>query len=150
VDKTLLKLKEAWLARWPAALALWSKFTMLREPVWCFTEKEAKREQLEESFAMIRLTDHAVILNLAEVQKNRLEDYGLEVMAHEIGHHVYCPADLSDQGRMLARMRRTLPSNLPHPVWLLPPPPKASAGQARRNRNANASPGVLSRRTSGI
>ena len=114
MDKTLLILKEAWLARWPEALALWSRFTKLREPVWCFSEKEAAREHLDESFAMIRLTDHAVILNLAEVKTNRLEDFALEVMAHEIGHHVYCPADLSDQGRMLARMRRALPTKEQH------------------------------------
>lgn len=63
---------------------------------------------------MIRLTDHAVVLNLAEVQKYKLEDYAVEIMAHEIGHHVYCPADLTDQGRMLARMRRALPSKEQH------------------------------------
>jgi hypothetical protein len=32
------------------------------------------------------------------------------VLAHEIGHHVYAPATLTDHARMLARMRRGLPT----------------------------------------
>lgn len=110
MDKALEKIRDDWQARWHEALALWSRFTKLREPRWCFTDKDAKLEHLEESFAMIRLTDHAVVLNLAEIRRYRLEDYAVEILAHEIGHHVYCPADLSDQGRMLARMRRALPT----------------------------------------
>jgi hypothetical protein len=59
---------------------------------------------------MIRLTDQRIVLHLGEIAERKLEDYGLEIMAHEIGHHVYCPADMSDQGRMIARMRRALPT----------------------------------------
>jgi len=41
---TLALLRDLWLARWPAALALWSKFTRLSEPRWCFTPEDEKRE----------------------------------------------------------------------------------------------------------
>jgi hypothetical protein len=110
MSQQLARLREAWAARWPEALALWSKFTKLREPRWCITPEEEKAESLTGSFAMIRLGDTSVVISLAQVIANRLENFPLEIMAHEIGHHVYCPADLSDQGRMIARIRRALPS----------------------------------------
>ena len=49
-------------------------------------------------------------VSLAQVLDQKLDPFPLEILGHEIGHHVYCPADLSDQGRMIARMRRALPS----------------------------------------
>jgi hypothetical protein len=104
------KIRDAWAAQWPQALALWSKFTKLREPVWCFTAKRAAAEGLVGSFAMIRFNDQRIVLDLEEIVEKGLEDYALEIMAHEIGHHVYCPADLTDQGRTVARMRRALPT----------------------------------------
>jgi hypothetical protein len=105
---------EGWRSRWPEAIDLWSKFTKLREPRWCFDEEEAAAENLSGSFAMIRLTDHAVVISIAQIAASKLENFPVEIMAHEIGHHVYCPADLTDQGRMLARMRRALPSKEQH------------------------------------
>ncbi|HJQ27304.1 MAG TPA: vWA domain-containing protein [Blastocatellia bacterium] len=110
VNDQLEKLRAAWLARWPEALALWSKFTKLREPRWCFTDADAKGEGLRDSFAMIRLNDTSVVINLAEIAQRKLDRFPLEILGHEIGHHVYCPADLTDQGRMIARMRRALPT----------------------------------------
>ncbi|HWP44722.1 MAG TPA: VWA domain-containing protein, partial [Blastocatellia bacterium] len=106
----LSRLKDEWARRWPEALALWSKFTKLREPRWCFTAQEEKEENLSGSFAMIRLTDHAIVISLAQVLDQKLQAFPLEILGHEIGHHVYCPADLSDQGRMIARIRRALPT----------------------------------------
>jgi hypothetical protein len=106
----LEKLKAEWQARWPEALALWSKFTKLREPRWCFTAKEEEAEGLSDSFAMIRLNDTSVVISLREIAEKRLDSFALEILGHEIGHHVYCPADLTDQGRMIARMRRALPT----------------------------------------
>lgn len=108
--KELEKLKTDWAGLWNDALALWSKFTKLSEPRWCLNDKDAKKEGLTNSFAMIRFRDQAVVINLAEIHSQKLQDFALEIMAHEIGHHVYCPADLADQGRMLARMRRGLPT----------------------------------------
>jgi len=107
---SLESLREQWQAQWPAALAIWSKFTKLHDPLWCFTEEDAKREGLTGSFAMIRLDDHSVVIGLHLIENEHLQKYPLEILAHEIGHHVYAPADLSDHGRMIARMRRALPT----------------------------------------
>jgi len=104
------ELLESWRAAWPAALAHWSKFVQLHEPAWCITAEEEKREQLSGSFAMIRLLDHAVVISLKQVQESHLERFAVEVLAHEIGHHVYCPADLTDNARLLVRIRAGLPT----------------------------------------
>ncbi len=106
----LMALRDLWLARWPAALALWSKFTRLTEPRWCFTAAEAEAEGLTGSFAMIRLTDQAVVVNLEDIAARKLETYALEILAHEIGHHIYTPADLDDHARLIARTRWGLPT----------------------------------------
>ncbi len=110
MNDQLDKLKAAWLSRWPEALALWSKFTKLREPRWCFTAADERAEGLSDSFAMIRLNDTSVVISLAQIAERKLDGFPLEILGHEIGHHVYCPADLTDQGRMIARMRRALPT----------------------------------------
>ncbi len=102
-------LSEEWTQAWPAALNCWSRFTQIREPMFCQDDKEAKAQGLTSSFAMIRLNDHAIVINLAHIKSLGLENYPLEVMAHEIGHHVFCPGDLGDHGRMLAVVRHNLP-----------------------------------------
>ncbi len=101
---------DQWLARWPHALAIWSKFTKLRDPLFCFSPEDAKREGLTSSFAMIRLDDQSVVISLHLIKEQKLEKFALEILAHEIGHHVLTPADLTDHGRMIARMRRSLPT----------------------------------------
>jgi hypothetical protein len=103
-------LLEKWQAAWPQALETWSRFTRLRAPIFCLSHAEAEREGLTGSFAMIRLQDQAIVVNLAEVKRCKVEDYAVEVLAHEIGHHVYAPATLTDHGRTLARMRWALPT----------------------------------------
>jgi hypothetical protein len=50
-----------------------------------------------------------VVISLRMVLEKRLQGFSKEILAHEIGHHVYCPADLTDNSRMLARIRRGLP-----------------------------------------
>jgi hypothetical protein len=107
---TVAAVEVEWRRQWPDALALWSKFTRLRDPLLCTTTDEARKTGLEDSFAMIRLTDQLVVINLSEVVDRGLADLPLEIMGHEIGHHILCPANLTDQGRMLARMRWALPS----------------------------------------
>lgn len=99
-----------WRRRWPDALALWSRYTQLSDPHWCVSKADEEREGLSGSFAMLRLGDKAVVISLAQVRKLGLEAHPLEVLGHEIGHHVFCPADLTDQARMLARMRAALPT----------------------------------------
>ena len=59
---------------------------------------------------MIRLVDHSVVVSLRQVAEEGLASFAREILAHEIGHHVYCPADLTDNARLLARIRRGLPT----------------------------------------
>jgi hypothetical protein len=103
-------LKESWQSQWPRALACWSHYVKLSEPRWCLTAGDAQREGLTDSFAMIRLHDHAIVVALRQIQTSKLENFAVEILAHEIGHHVYCPADLLDNARLLARTRRGLPT----------------------------------------
>jgi len=99
-----------WEAAWPVALAAWSRFTRLRAPTLCLTARDARRQGLTTSFAMIRLQDQAVVVSLDEVRACGVEEFAVEVLAHEIGHHVFAPATLTDHVRMIARMRRALPT----------------------------------------
>lgn len=110
----LAALRERWMEAWPAALAVWSKFTRLKPPNLCLTESEAKGEGLTGSFAMIRLQDQAVVVSLPGVAACHLESYPAEVLAHEIGHHILAPATLTDHARMIARMRWALPTAEQH------------------------------------
>lgn len=103
MNSPLPTLRDAWRARWPDAGA-WSRFVQLSEPRWCLTAAEEKAERLSGSFATIRLVDHAVVISPRQVPEHALADFATEILAHEIGHHVYCPADLTDHTRMLARM----------------------------------------------
>ncbi|MEO0559898.1 MAG: VWA domain-containing protein [Bacteroidota bacterium] len=102
-------LRDAWAAQWEDALACWSPFTRLRRPTWCFTEADEQEEGLTGSFAMIRLTEHAVVISLRQIVDNGLEDFATEILAHEIGHHVLAPGDLGRHARSLARIRVGLP-----------------------------------------
>lgn len=106
----LKSLRAAWASRWPDAVAVWSRFTRLRPPRLCLTVEEAYQEGLVGGFAMIRLVDQAIVVNLPKVHASGIGDHALEVLAHEIGHHVLAPATLAEHGRMLARVRRALPT----------------------------------------
>lgn len=103
-------LQDRWLAAWPTALAAWSRYVQLHSPLLCVSSVKAASEGLEGSFAMIRLSDQSVVVDLEQVAAKHLEEYAVEVLAHEIGHHVYAPATLADHARMLARMRKALPT----------------------------------------
>ncbi|AKF07017.1 vWA domain-containing protein [Sandaracinus amylolyticus] len=103
-------LRAKWLARWEDALACWSRYTRLSAPRICVTREELEREKMSTAFALIRLVDHAVAIDLAQIVDKGLESHALAVLAHEIGHHVYCPGDLSDHARVIARVRRALPT----------------------------------------
>jgi hypothetical protein len=106
----LAGLRERWTAAWPKALAAWSRHVVLHAPSLCADDGEAEKEGLTESFAMIRLADQSIIINLADIQRHGLGDYAEEILAHEIGHHVLAPANLTDHARSLARIRQALPT----------------------------------------
>ena len=97
-----------WQLAWPQALSSWSKYTRLSDPIWCRTAAAAKREGLTASFAMIRLVDQRVVIDLAQLCQGGLDAYAVQVLAHEIGHHIYAPGNLSDHVRAIARIRRAL------------------------------------------
>ncbi|MBS1196570.1 MAG: hypothetical protein H6R18_355 [Proteobacteria bacterium] len=103
-------LAERWQAAWPQALATWSKYTRLHDARLCASRRDAQKEGLTGSFAMIRLNDQSVVIDLETVRELGLEDYAVEVLAHEIGHHVLAPGNATDQFRLLARIRRALPT----------------------------------------
>lgn len=107
-------LQKNWQDKWPDALACWSRYVKLSPPRWCLNAADEKREKLSGSFAMIRLNDHAVVISLPQIEDNELTEFAVEILAHEIGHHVYCPADLTDNARLLARTRRGLPTREQH------------------------------------
>lgn len=106
----LEKWREQWRGEWPAALAAWRGFTKLSEPRWCLDKAAEKKEELTGSFAMIRLTDHAVVISLRQAAELGLGKFAAAILAHEIGHHVYAPGDLADNARLLARIRMGLPT----------------------------------------
>jgi len=101
---------DRWRAAWPHALSAWSKYTRLHDPRLCQSHVEAAREGLSGSFAMIRLLDQSVVVDLESTRKLGLDDYAIEILAHEIGHHVLAPATATDQFRLLARIRKALPT----------------------------------------
>ena len=108
--ESLEKLRADWEKAWPQALEVWSKFTRLRPPTLCLSREAAREEGLTGSFAMIRLQDQAVVVSLPEVVHCKVGQFALEVLAHEIGHHVLAPATLTEHTRMIARMRWALPT----------------------------------------
>ncbi len=104
-----MNLLEDWENKWEEALKLWSDYVKLSSPHFLFSEKEETQEGLTASFAAIRLTDHKVLLSVKKIKNYHLENYPLEIMGHEIGHHVYCPGDISDQGKLIYLVQTAMP-----------------------------------------
>ncbi|MBC5837623.1 DUF58 domain-containing protein [Flavobacterium muglaense] len=98
-----------WQSLWQAAKLEWNPLLRLQEPIWCLSHQEAQKEGLTGSFAMIRLTDHRIVINLEEIVERGITNYALEVLAHEIGHHIFAPANLYDNAILLNRIRFGLP-----------------------------------------
>ena len=80
-------IRDRWAAAWPEAVKIWNPYVALREPEWCMSQKMAEKEGLTGSFAMIRLTDHRIVIDIATVQNYQVENFALQVLAHEIGHN---------------------------------------------------------------
>jgi len=99
-----------WRAAWPQALAVWSRYTRLHDPHLCASTVDAAREGMHGSFAMIRHVDQSIVIDMEAIVRHGLADYAVEILAHEIGHHVLAPASATDHIRLLARVRRGLPS----------------------------------------
>lgn len=98
-----------WRSHWKQAKLEWNPLLRLQEPIWCLSHQDAKKEGLSGSFAMIRLTDHRIVINLEEIVERGISDYAIEILAHEIGHHIFTPANLYDNAILLNRIRFALP-----------------------------------------
>jgi hypothetical protein len=106
INTTILEeVKLKWRTNWPLAKRTWSPFVKLQEPIWCHYTADAGTEGLQGSFAMIRLTDHRIVIDLEEVIRSGVADYSLQILAHEIGHHIYTPANLRDNAIAMGRIR---------------------------------------------
>jgi len=104
-----LTLVEKWKASWKIALENWSKFTKLREPIFLRNTKEKKTLGIDpQLFAMIRLTDHSIFIDLKKIEALGLENYPLEILGHEIGHHIAYPGSITELGKMLVRIQKAL------------------------------------------
>jgi len=101
-------LVERWRAVWPDALAAWSRYTQLRMPRFLDARDADVPADMNGQLACIRLRDQTVLVNVAEIERRGLADHALAVLAHEIGHHVYVPGNLTDHARLFAQMRRML------------------------------------------
>lgn len=105
---TTADLLSHWQSAWPAALRAWSNFTLLREPRFLENHEEAGPWGMAGEIAAIRLRDQTVLVNLQQVRELGLESLALPILAHEIGHHVYVPANLADHARMLGAIQPML------------------------------------------
>ena len=99
-----------WQAAWPEALAAWSRFTRIHDPRLCESSIAAAKEGLQGAFAMIRLVDKSVVIDLEAIGRLDLDDHAAVILAHEIGHHVLAPASATDSFRLIARLRPALPT----------------------------------------
>ena len=107
-DEVIDQTNAHWLKIWPEATQLWSPFVKLQDPILCAQSEHEKKEGLSKSFAMIRFTDHRVVISMRQIIEQGLEDYALEILAHEVGHHFQYPANLRDYGQVLFRVKKVL------------------------------------------
>ncbi|OCI30570.1 hypothetical protein [Oerskovia enterophila] len=96
------RLRDRWLAAWPEALAAWGTQTRLHAPVLHHGDD---RPQDVGSFAWFSTVDVEVHIDLDDIAERGLEDHAVAVLAHEIGHHLLSPGDLTTSARILSRVR---------------------------------------------
>jgi hypothetical protein len=101
----IIEIFHVWRENWQKAKAVWTPLVKLREPIWCNFSFDAHKEGLKESFAMIRLKDHRIVIDLEKVKRSGVEKFAVPILAHEIGHHIYTPANLHDNAVLLSRIR---------------------------------------------
>jgi hypothetical protein len=95
---------DRWRDAWPAALAAWGTGLRLQPPI-LLTEPPPHPA---DSFAWFELAATTVTIDLTQVESLGLLDLPVPVLAHEIGHHVYAPADYSTSARLVARCAKGL------------------------------------------
>lgn len=103
-------LVENWRNAWPQALELWGRWIRLSSPTIATSRTEAFDEGMDGVLACIRMSSHGVLVNLPLLVERGLGEYPMQILAHEIGHHVLAPSTLLDHFRILAQVRRGLPT----------------------------------------
>ncbi|WP_157759475.1 hypothetical protein [Cellulosimicrobium cellulans] len=98
-------LRQRWQAAWPEALAAWGRFTRLGAPT---LHGPGSAPEGVGSFAWFSTTRVSVHVDLAEVVELGIEDHAVAVLAHEVGHHVLSPGDLTTSALLVARTRAGL------------------------------------------
>ena len=90
---------------WPRAQAHWSAFLLLSPPVDGSTDPEQKMP----SVAQIDLASRQVHIHVPRIVENGLLGSLEAILAHEVGHHVRYPANLSVDARLRLLERPLLP-----------------------------------------
>jgi len=98
-------LRARWHAAWPDALAAWGRFTRLHAPS---LHGPGEAPEGVGSFAWFSTTRVGVHVDLADVVARGIEDHAVAVLAHEVGHHVLSPGDLTTSALLVARTRAGL------------------------------------------
>jgi hypothetical protein len=93
-------LRERMLAAWPQAIAHWSSFLVMEEPVL---------DARQPNIAQINLGTRCVSLNERLIGQLGVEDCVPVMLAHELGHHVCYPGTLQVQARLHLLERSLLP-----------------------------------------
>lgn len=107
---TLHEWSARWQAAWPQALSLWSPWLRLSEPLFLEHTNQATDLGVEGILACFGIEDKSVKVNLPLLEREGLLEFPLEILAHEIGHHVLAPGNLLDHFRILATIRAALPT----------------------------------------
>ena len=70
IDQAEVRFRDAW----PRALVSFSPYTRLAPPILCRTPEDEKREGLQGSFAMIRMTDERIVIGLSQIVELALSE----------------------------------------------------------------------------
>lgn len=98
---------EKWMEVWPEALEIWGRYIKLKEPRFTRRKKIPGKDSAT-PLAYIDLRQMQVVVGMDQVERYGLQDLSLEILAHEVGHHVFAPGDLLDAGRCISRIRKSL------------------------------------------
>lgn len=115
---TLTDWKTRWEDAWPQAIALWSPWLRLSNPVFVTDPAQAGGFGLENTLACFGIEDKSVKVNLPLLDSQGLLECPLEILAHEIGHHVLAPGNLLDHFKILATVRMALPTLEAESPWV--------------------------------
>ncbi len=104
----LLALESQWRAAWPRALRTWSPYVNLREPTFYKSTTDAKTGGMQDTFAQISMLDLGTQIDLTQVVQYKVEEFDVEILSHEIGHHILCPGSMVDLVRLTALLKNIL------------------------------------------